>query len=187
MLLWEGHHRPPMPIPYSVRNVFIYAETVILAFTGRPANAKLYQCLRIYPVPKHSPSRWMVYLFVIFMYSVPVTLPSNYRDHVFVSPFPRHLCVLLHWTNAICPWVRLNCLIISQHSPIHGLHMIVNIEKRWDFPNYCSQTITVCVCSCAHKACSYHHPRHQQVAVRERGRKIMAPRWNVWIIARTGW
>lgn len=39
-------------IPYSFRNSFAYAETVILACTGRQANAKLYQCLRIYPVPK---------------------------------------------------------------------------------------------------------------------------------------
>lgn len=115
LLLWEGHHSPPLPlslIPYSVRNSFAYAETVIRACTGRPANAKLYQCLWIYLVPKHPPSRWMVYLFVIFVYSVLVTLPSNYRDHMFVSPFLRHLCVLLQWTNAICPRVRLKCTIL---------------------------------------------------------------------------
>lgn len=88
-------------IPYSVRNSFAYAETVTLACTGRPENAKLYQCLRI--SQSTCRSRWMVYLFVIFMYSALVALPSNYRDRTFVSPFLRHLCVLLQRTDATCP------------------------------------------------------------------------------------
>lgn len=135
-LLWEDYHRLPSfrsLIPYSVRNLF--AETAALACTGRPANAKLYQYLKIYWVPKLSLSRWIVYLFVIFMYSALVTLPSNYRDHMFVSPFLRHLCVLLQWTNAICPCVGLLSSLSVKFNP----HM----KKRQDSQNYCSQTITV--------------------------------------------
>lgn len=188
MLLWEGHHRPPLPlslIPYSFRNSFAYAETVILVRADR----QMQNCINAFGSTrsqKHLLSRWMVYLFVIFMYSVLVTLPSNYRDHVFVSPFLRRLCVLLQWTNGICPWVGLNGSILSKcesdPQPTHDCEFWKEMGL-----SCCSQTITVYVCFCTHKACRYHRPRHQQVAVRDRGGKIMAPPWIVWIIAMTGW
>lgn len=47
-LLCECRHKPPFPrslIPCSVRNLFAYAEPVILACTERLVNAKLHQYL----------------------------------------------------------------------------------------------------------------------------------------------
>lgn len=89
LLLWEGHHKAPSPfslIPHSVRNLFAYAEPVIFACTGRQANAKLYQYLWINRVPKHSQSRRMVYLYVIFTYSMLVTLSQTAGTTCFSVP-----------------------------------------------------------------------------------------------------
>lgn len=137
-LLWEGHHRPPWPLSlFSFQlgiNLLMQRVLQLLVEGDQQMQNGINAFGSTWSQSTHR-SRWM-YLFVVFMYFMVVPLPSNYRDHTFVSPFLVHLRVLLRWTDAICP-----C------SPLHRLYGSVNSEKRWEFPDYCSQTITVWSCA----------------------------------------
>lgn len=180
LLLWEDHHWPPLPFPLFPVQLGIYLLMQNLLYLLVQKGKPMQNCINTFEctgAPKHSPNGWMVYLFVIFMYSVLVTFHFSYRKHTF-APFLRHL-----WYAAVRFGLRRTTESISVK---HNSHLWL-CEKRWDFEKYCSQTITVYVCSCAYKAHSYHHPHHQLVAMRAQSGKIMAPCWIVWIIAMTGW
>lgn len=125
----EGHHRPPWPLSlFSFQlgiHLLMQRALQLLVEADQQMQNGIYAFGSTWSQSTHR-SRWM-YLFVVFMYSMEVPLPSDCRDHTFVSPFQVHLGVLLRRTDAICP-----C------SPLHRPYDSVNSEKRWEFPDYCS-------------------------------------------------
>lgn len=124
-LLWGAFQRSALllsVIPYSLRNLFAYAEIVILACTCQASKWKTVSIPSTRSQNSCWAGGWSVYLWSLCI-QCKLLSPPNYRDHMFVSPYLRHLCVLLQW-NAICPQVGLNCSFFpTQSSPIHRLHM----------------------------------------------------------------
>lgn len=123
-----------------------------------------------------------VFICDLYVFNTSISLPTTGTRCLLVPSWGISVYVLPQWTNAIHPRVGLSSSIflsVLQSTWFSG--------KKWDFPGYCYQTASVYTRSCAHKAHSYHHTHHQQVAVRDRSGKIMAPHWIVWIIAMTSW
>ncbi len=110
-------------------------QTVILACMGRQANAKLYQCLWIYPVPEALAEQVDgVFICDLYVFSASYSPLQLQGPHVCQS-LPEGVSVFCFREQMpYAPELGSTARFFLSVSPIHSPHMTVTSEKRRDFP-----------------------------------------------------